>query len=79
MYMYAPRQDNVSMYMYMYMYMHVYTGYLIFYVVLRSGVQTFRREGDRFWVMAAHPSFNVFAAGKLESPFNYSVYVYLGN
>ena len=29
----------------------------------RSGVQTFRRESDRFWVIAAHPSFNVFAAG----------------
>jgi len=29
----------------------------------RSGVQTFRRESDRFWVIAAHPTLNVFAAG----------------
>ncbi|XP_059167634.1 coatomer subunit alpha-like [Physella acuta] len=29
----------------------------------RTGVQTFRREHDRFWVMAAHPSLNLFAAG----------------
>lgn len=29
----------------------------------RTGVQTFRREHDRFWVMAAHPSLNIFAAG----------------
>ena len=26
-------------------------------------MQTFRREHDRFWVMAAHPTLNVFAAG----------------
>jgi len=26
-------------------------------------VQTFRREHDRFWVMTAHPTLNVFAAG----------------
>jgi len=26
-------------------------------------VQTFRRESDRFWVIAAHPTLNVFAAG----------------
>lgn len=35
-----------------------------FYVYARSGVQTFRRESDRFWVIAAHPTLNVFAAGK---------------
>ncbi|XP_052228436.1 coatomer subunit alpha-like [Dreissena polymorpha] len=29
----------------------------------RTGVQTFRRENDRFWVMTAHPTLNVFAAG----------------
>ena len=29
----------------------------------RVGVQTFRREHDRFWVIAAHPEFNLFAAG----------------
>ncbi|XP_061177948.1 coatomer subunit alpha-like isoform X2 [Saccostrea echinata] len=29
----------------------------------RTGVQTFRREHDRFWVMAAHPTLNMFAAG----------------
>ena len=31
--------------------------------LLRTGVQTFRRESDRFWVMAAHPNLNLFAAG----------------
>lgn len=29
----------------------------------RTGVQTFRRENDRFWIMTAHPTLNVFAAG----------------
>ena len=29
----------------------------------RTGVQTFRRESDRFWVLAAHPGLNLFAAG----------------
>ncbi|KLO13353.1 coatomer subunit alpha-2 [Schizopora paradoxa] len=29
----------------------------------RSSVQTFRRESDRFWVLAAHPELNLFAAG----------------
>ncbi|XP_064393238.1 coatomer subunit alpha-like isoform X1 [Halichondria panicea] len=29
----------------------------------RSCIQTFRRESDRFWVVAAHPTLNVFAAG----------------
>eukprot|EP00035_Acanthoeca_spectabilis_P020209 m.431665 g.431665 ORF g.431665 m.431665 type:complete len:1324 (+) comp17334_c0_seq1:16-3987(+) len=29
----------------------------------KSGVQTFRREHDRFWVLAAHPELNLFAAG----------------
>ncbi|KAK2573204.1 Coatomer subunit alpha [Acropora cervicornis] len=28
-----------------------------------TGVQTFRREHDRFWVAAAHPTLNLFAAG----------------
>ena len=26
-------------------------------------LQTFRRDHDRFWVMAAHPTLNLFAAG----------------
>ena len=30
----------------------------------RTGVQTFRREHDRFWVMSAHPTLNLFAAGR---------------
>lgn len=30
----------------------------------RSAVQTFRRENDRFWVLAAHPELNLFAAGQ---------------
>lgn len=29
----------------------------------RIGVQTFRRENDRFWILAAHPSINLLAAG----------------
>ena len=29
----------------------------------RSNVQTFRREHDRFWVVAAHPEQNLLAAG----------------
>ena len=29
----------------------------------RQGVQTFRREHDRFWIMAAHPTSNLLAAG----------------
>uniref|UniRef100_UPI00358FCA42 coatomer subunit alpha isoform X1 n=1 Tax=Myxine glutinosa TaxID=7769 RepID=UPI00358FCA42 len=29
----------------------------------RSGVQTFRRDHDRFWILAAHPTLNLFAAG----------------
>lgn len=29
----------------------------------RAGVATFRREHDRFWVLAAHPHLNLFGAG----------------
>lgn len=29
----------------------------------RSGVQTYRREHDRFWIMCAHPDINLLAAG----------------
>jgi coatomer protein complex subunit alpha (xenin) len=29
----------------------------------RLGVQTFRRESDRFWILAAHPEQNLLAAG----------------
>lgn len=29
----------------------------------RICLHTFRREHDRFWVLAAHPSLNLFAAG----------------
>mmetsp|Transcript_1815 Transcript_1815/g.6642 ORF Transcript_1815/g.6642 Transcript_1815/m.6642 type:complete len:1252 (+) Transcript_1815:70-3825(+) len=29
----------------------------------RTGVQTFRREQDRFWILAAHPEVNLLAAG----------------
>jgi coatomer protein complex subunit alpha (xenin) len=32
-------------------------------VAKRSGVQTFQREHDRFWILAAHPGVNLFAAG----------------
>ena len=32
-------------------------------LLFRTGVQTFRREHDRFWVAAAHPTLNLFAAG----------------
>jgi hypothetical protein len=29
----------------------------------RTCLHTFRREHERFWVLAAHPSLNLFAAG----------------
>jgi len=29
----------------------------------RAGIQTFRREHDRFWILTAHPEMNLFAAG----------------
>lgn len=29
----------------------------------RVGVQTFRREHDRFWILTAHPEVNLLAAG----------------
>ncbi len=29
----------------------------------RTGVQTFRREHDRFWILSAHPDINLLAAG----------------
>jgi WD40 repeat protein len=29
----------------------------------RTGVQTFRREHDRFWILSAHPEVNLLAAG----------------
>ncbi|XP_042451740.1 coatomer subunit alpha-1-like [Zingiber officinale] len=29
----------------------------------RTGIQTFRREHDRFWILAAHPEMNLLAAG----------------
>lgn len=29
----------------------------------RTSIQTFRREHDRFWALAAHPNLNLFAAG----------------
>jgi len=29
----------------------------------RTSVQSFKRENDRFWVIAAHPNINLFAAG----------------
>jgi len=30
---------------------------------VRTCLNTFRREHDRFWVLAAHPTLNIFAAG----------------
>ena len=35
----------------------------IFDMQRRAALQTFRRENDRFWVLAAHPELNLFAAG----------------
>ncbi|GKV24127.1 hypothetical protein SLEP1_g33778 [Rubroshorea leprosula] len=32
-------------------------------VTKRTGIQTFRREHDRFWVLTTHPEMNLFAAG----------------
>ena len=31
-----------------------------------TAIQTFRREQDRFWVLAAHPNLNLFAAGMFD-------------
>lgn len=31
----------------------------------RTCLHTFRREHDRFWVVAAHPTLNLFAAGNV--------------
>lgn len=38
----------------------------------RSVIQTFRREHDRFWVLASHPTLNLFAAGKFPARFTLS-------
>lgn len=35
----------------------------VFDMSKRTGVQTFRREHDRFWILAAHPEINLLAAG----------------
>lgn len=35
----------------------------VFDISKRLGVQTFRREKDRFWILAAHPKQNLLAAG----------------
>ncbi|KAL9265382.1 Coatomer subunit alpha-3-like protein, partial [Drosera capensis] len=32
-------------------------------VTKRTGIQTFRREHDRFWILASHPEMNLLAAG----------------
>ncbi|KAK9691029.1 hypothetical protein RND81_09G171600 [Saponaria officinalis] len=32
-------------------------------VTKRTGIQTFRREHDRFWILTAHPEMNLLAAG----------------
>ncbi|KAJ8767168.1 hypothetical protein K2173_013565 [Erythroxylum novogranatense] len=32
-------------------------------VTKRTGLQTFRREHDRFWILASHPEMNLLAAG----------------
>ncbi|CAN0854504.1 Coatomer subunit alpha-1 [Linum grandiflorum] len=32
-------------------------------VTKRTGLQTFRREHDRFWILSAHPEMNLLAAG----------------
>ncbi|KAE9447286.1 hypothetical protein C3L33_20790, partial [Rhododendron williamsianum] len=32
-------------------------------VTKRTGVQTFRREHDRFWILSSHPEMNLLAAG----------------
>ena len=35
----------------------------------RTCISTFRREHDRFWFLASHPTMNLFAAGTLSSLF----------
>jgi len=37
--------------------------WLLCYCPSRTCLNTFRREHDRFWVLAAHPALNLFAAG----------------
>ena len=32
-------------------------------VTKRTGIHTFRREHDRFWILASHPEINLLAAG----------------
>ena len=34
----------------------------------RSAIHSFRRESDRFWALAAHPTLSVFAAGTCDQP-----------
>ena len=36
----------------------------LFFLLFRMCVQTFRRESDRFWILAAHPEQNLLAAGE---------------
>jgi len=36
---------------------------MFFYFIFRTCLNTFRREHDRFWVLSAHPTLNLFAAG----------------
>jgi coatomer protein complex subunit alpha (xenin) len=40
----------------------------------RLGVQTFRRESDRFWILAAHRDQNLLAAGTYQ-PFNMLIFL----
>ena len=43
---------------------HEWILYELFAVcTFRTCLNTFRREHDRFWVLAAHPTLNIFAAG----------------
>lgn len=42
----------------------------------RSCLHTFRREHERFWVLAAHPTLNLFAAGHDSGMIIFKVYSY---
>jgi coatomer subunit alpha len=45
----------------------------------RTAIMTFRREHDRFWVLAAHPQLNLFAAGKRDRKFPFQVILNYSN
>ena len=45
----------------------------------RTKLHTFKKESDRFWVLAAHPELNLFAAGEILWAFNDKIIITLAN